>query len=161
MKKLLVMICMMFGCVFTAAAGGGAKTTSKKTVKLDKKTAAVAEQRANYLSDKMIVDLGLNNYQSRKIREINSDVVAQKMAVETEFAGNQAIIDLKCKEICNERDVQLENVLSTKQYNDYFGDRKVYNQTEKDFMASLNQQENGNQTASVNEAAPATSVSLN
>ncbi|MDX5482325.1 MAG: hypothetical protein LPK07_11650, partial [Hymenobacteraceae bacterium] len=93
----------------------------------------VAEKRANHLSDKMIRELGLNNYQSRKLREINQEVVAQKMAVEQEFAGNQALIDQKCKEICEVRDRELENVLSTKQYNTYFGDRKDYNQTELEF----------------------------
>ncbi|MBC5992163.1 hypothetical protein [Pontibacter cellulosilyticus] len=160
MKKLLAMVCMVLGCAGAVNASGGTKTTTKKTNKLDKRTMVVAEKRANHLSDKMIVDLGLNNYQSRKIREINNDVVAQKMAVEAEFAGNQAIIDQKCKEICSVRDVKLESILSTRQYNEYFGDRKVYNQTEKEFMASLYQPA-GNQTASSDVAAPANSVSLN
>lgn len=160
MKKLLAMACMVLGCAGAASASGGTKTTAKKMNKLDKKTMVVAEKRANHLSDKMIVELGLNNYQSRKIREINNEVVSQKMAVEAEFAGNQKVIDQKCKEICSVRDIELESVLSTKQYNEYFGDRKIYNQTEKEFMASLDQQ-NDNQTASVDEAAPANTVTLN
>ncbi|WP_299824463.1 hypothetical protein [uncultured Pontibacter sp.] len=142
MKKLLVMTCMMFGCAFTAAANGDTKPAVKKTSKVDKKVALVAEQRANHLSNKMIIDLGLNNYQSRKIREINNEVVAKKLAVETEFAGNQAVIDKKCEEICNVRDIELESVLSTRQYNEYFGARKVYNQAEQEFMASLDVQDN-------------------
>jgi hypothetical protein len=160
MKKLLAMLCMMVGCVCTANAKGDTKVTEtgKALAKLDKKVALVAEKRASHLSDKMIVDLGLNNYQSRKIREINQEVVAKKLLIEAEFAGNQAVIDKKCKEICNVRDVQLENILSTKQYNEYFGDRKVYNQTEKDFMASLNQPQN-NTSASAN--AVNNPVSLN
>ena len=163
MKKLLAMICVMLGCACAANASGENtnNTTKAKTVKLDKKVAAVAEQRATHLSDMMIRDLGLNNYQSRKMREINREMVVDKMIVEETYAGNQAIIDQKCKEICNKRDAQLENVLSTKQYNEYFGDRKIYNKTEKDFMASLNKQQDVNQTASANEAAPATTVSLN
>lgn len=161
MKKLMAMVCMVFGCAFAANANGGPKATEKKVTKVEKKVAVVAEQRANHLSDMMIQDLGLNNYQSRKLREINKDVVTQKMAVEAEFAGNQAVIDQKCKEICNVRDSKLESVLSTKQYNEYFGDRKVYNQTEMDFMASLDQQNNGGQTASAVEAETGNTVSLN
>ncbi len=159
MKKLLAMLCVMVGCVCTANAKGetNATETGKALAKLDKKVAVVAEKRATHLSDKMIVDLGLNNYQSRKIREINKEVVAKKLLVEAEFAGNQALIDQKCKEICNVRDVQLENILSTKQYNEYFGDRKVYNQTEKDFMASLNKSQNNTASANVGN----NTVSLN
>ena len=160
MKKLLAMACMVLGCAGAVNASGGTKATTKRTNKLDKKTMVVAEKRATHLSDKMIVDLGLNNYQSRKIREINNEVVAQKMAVEAEFAGNQELIDQKCKEICSVRDAKLESILSTRQYNEYFGDRKVYNQTEKEFMASLGQPA-GNQTASSDVAAPAETVSLN
>ncbi|MEJ8802734.1 hypothetical protein [Pontibacter sp. H249] len=160
MKKQLAMICVMIGCAGAANANGGPKATDKKTTTVEKKVAIVAEKRADHLSNMMIRDLGLNNYQSRKLREINKDVVAQKMAVETTFAGNQTAIDQKCKEICSVRDAKLESVLSTRQYNEYFGDRKVYNQTEVDYMASLNQQ-NGNQTASAAEAEVENTVSLN
>jgi hypothetical protein len=160
MKKLLAMLCMMVGSVCTANAKSGTNSaeSGKALAKLDKKVALVAEKRASHLSDKMIVDLGLNNYQSRKIREINKEVVAKKLLVEAEFAGNQSAIDQKCKEICDVRDVQLENILSTKQYNEYFGHRKIYNQTEKEFMASLNQSPN-NTTASANPVN--NTVSLN
>lgn len=61
MKKVLVMICMMFGCTFATKANG------------DKSSKAVANARAKHISDQMIRDLRLNNYQSRKIREINQD----------------------------------------------------------------------------------------
>lgn len=157
MKKLLVITCMMFGYVCTAAANGDTKpvTGGNKTAVVDKKTAVLAEQRANHLSDKMIVALGLNNYQSRKLREINKDIVVKKLAVEKQYAGNQAVIDQKCKEICATRDAKLESVLSTKQYNEYFGDRKVYNETEQKFMAGLNEQPANSQ------AAQTETVSLN
>ncbi|MFD2515261.1 hypothetical protein ACFSRY_15420 [Pontibacter locisalis] len=162
MKKLLAMICMMAGCSFATSAKAETKTSGNKAVKLDKKVAMVAEKRANHLSDVMIKDLGLNNFQSRKMREINKDVVAQKMAVETQYAGNQELINQKCKEICAERDRQLENILSTRQYNEYFGDRKIYDQTEQEYMAGLSNQQNSNNTAS-SGTAPAgdNTVSLN
>jgi hypothetical protein len=161
MKKLLAMICMMVGCSFASHAKSETKTSGTKATKLDKKIALVAENRANYLSDVMIKDLGLNNYQSRKMREINKEVVAQKMAVETSFAGNQEFINQKCREICAERDRQLESVLSTRQYNEYFGDRKIYDQTEKEFMAGLTQQQNRNQTASNDVPAGGNAASVN
>mgnify|MGYP005753111823 CR=1 FL=1 len=158
MKKLLAMVCMVFGCACAAKASGDTKSGEKKTTIVDKKVAMVAEKRANHLSDKMIRELGLNNYQSRKLRGINQEVVAQKMAVEQEFAGNQALIDQKCKEICEVRDRELENVLSTKQYNTYFGDRKDYIQTELEFMANLNNPANINQIASSSQSESTVSV---
>ncbi|WP_439883412.1 hypothetical protein ACSX1A_09585 [Pontibacter sp. MBLB2868] len=160
MRKLLAMICMMFGSVCAVNASGTAKTSGKKATKLDKKIALVAEKRADHLSDVMIRDLALNNYQSRKMREINQDVVAQKMAIEAEFAGNQELINQKCKEVCAERDRQLENVLSTRQYNEYFGDRKVYDQTEQEFMATLSDQNESNQIASSDVASATNAVSI-
>ncbi|NEM99005.1 hypothetical protein [Pontibacter burrus] len=122
MKSLLVTLCACLGLIFTAAADGNEKSIT-------------VENRANNLSDQMIRELRLNNYQSNKVREINLDVVAKMMAVETQYAGNQELIDQKCKAICAERDVKLENVLSTVQYNDYFGDRKYYSNYDKEFVA--------------------------
>ncbi|MBF9253793.1 hypothetical protein I2I11_10855 [Pontibacter sp. 172403-2] len=151
MKKLMMITCMMFGCAYAASAKEDVKVpTSKTSSKVENKVAALVEKRAENLSDKMVRELRLNNYQSRKVRAINLEVVAQKMAVEKEFAGNQETIDQKCKEICNMRDVALEDVLSTEQYNDYFGSRKTYDQVEKDFMAA--------QTANTVDAGAYTSI---
>lgn len=122
MKRLLVTFCACLGLIFTAAANENEKSIT-------------VESRANNLSDQMIRELRLNNYQSNKVREINLDVVAKMMAVEAQYAGNQELIDQKCKAICAERDVKLENVLSTVQYNDYFGDRKYYSNYDKEFVA--------------------------
>lgn len=151
MKKLVVMTCMMFGYVYVANANGDVKTPdSKISSAVESKVAALVEKRAENLSDKMVRELRLNNYQSRKVRAINIEVVAKKVAVEKEFADNQEMINQKCKAICATRDVALENVLSTEQYNDYFGSRKVYDQTEKDFMAA--------QTANTVDADAYTSI---
>jgi hypothetical protein len=161
MKKLLAMVCMVFGCAFAAKASGEARTSGKKGYKLDKKIALVAEKRANYLSDMMIRELGLNNYQARKMREINKQVVEQKMAIETEFKGNQEMINKLCKDVCSERDRELENVLSTRQYNEYFGHRKIYDTTEKEFMASVNDTQKSDQTATNSMDKATKEVSLN
>ncbi|NDK55525.1 hypothetical protein [Pontibacter fetidus] len=127
MKRLLVLTFALLGFIFTASANGNEK-------------AVTVENRANHLSDQMIRELRLNNYQSNKIREINLDVVAKMMAVEAEFKGNQELIDQKCKAICSVRDEKLENVLSTAQYSNYFGSRKVYSKYDKEFVASAGQE---------------------
>ena len=122
MKNLIVLTFLVFGIVFGAAATGN----------------ELVEQRANNLSDKMIVELRLNNYQSNKVREINLDKATKMLAVEEQYAGNQEMIDQKYKEICAERDRELERVLSTVQYNDYFGSRKSLTKFDKQYMANLN-----------------------
>ncbi|MEJ8756761.1 hypothetical protein WG947_07135 [Pontibacter sp. H259] len=142
MKRLLVSFCACLGLIFTCAANGNEKSVT-------------VESRANNLSDQMIRELRLNNYQSNKIREINKDVVARMAAVEAEFAGNQEVIDQKCKAICTERDEKLENVLSTVQYNNYYGDRTYYSKFDKEFVAKGGQMVKDNAIASTN-TTPAT-----
>ena len=136
MKRLLITTLASLSIILSAAANGNEKSIT-------------VESRANNLSDQMIRELRLNNYQSNKIREINLDVVAKMMAVEAEFKGNQELIEQKCKAICAERDVKLENVLSTVQYNDYFGDRTYYSKYDKEFVAKAGQPVNDNAIASV------------
>ncbi|WP_114781500.1 hypothetical protein [Botryobacter ruber] len=122
MKKLMALSLLFFGLMF------GSHATGKNPL---------VEKRASNLSNRMIRGLRLNNYQSTKIREINSELAAKMLAVEEAYAGNQQMIDQKMKEIYAERDHALERVLSTAQYNSYYGNRKVYNQEDKEFMASL------------------------
>jgi len=148
MKRLLVTTFACLGLIFTAAANGNEK-------------AVTVESRANNLSDQMIRELRLNNYQSNKIREINKDVVAKMAAVEAEFAGNQEVIDKKCKAICAERDTKLENVLSTVQYNDYYGDRNNYSKYDKEFVAKGGQLANDNSIASTTPATNGATAAVN
>ena len=138
MKRFLVTTFACLGLIFSAAANGNEKSLT-------------VESRANNLSDQMIRELRLNNYQSNKVREINMDVVAQMMAVESEYAGNQELIDQKCKAICGERDEKLENVLSTVQYSNYFGSRKVYTKYDKEFVAKAGQPTNNSVAVNMNE----------
>src|SRR5690606_15541609 len=113
MKKLLAITFMVFGTVFGAFATGNNVTV-------------VAEKRANHLSEQMIRELRLNNYQANKVREINLDVAAQITEIEQKHAGNEQLIAEKCKDVLAVRDLEFEDILSTVQYNDYFGDRKMY-----------------------------------
>ena len=70
-------------------------------------------------------------------------VAEQISAIEQQHAGNVQEIEALCKTVYADRDLALENVLSTEQYNHYFGDRKVYREEDQKFMASLVDQENG------------------
>ncbi|TXK47583.1 hypothetical protein FVR03_09330 [Pontibacter qinzhouensis] len=125
MKNLIVLTFLVIGIVFGAAATGN----------------NLVEQRANNLTDKMIRELRLNNYQSNKVREINLDKATKMLAAEKEFAGNQEMLDQKYKAISAERDRELERVLSTVQYNSYFGSRNVLTKFDQQFMAELNKSE--------------------
>lgn len=141
MKRILVMICMMFGSTLATKATGNKFATKPTGGKPT--TKALASARAKHLSDEMIRGLQLNNYQSSKIRDINLQVAEQITAIEQEHAGNQAKIDALSKEVYAKRDRDLENVLSTVQYNDYYGHRKDYTAMDKEFVANMNEEEVG------------------
>lgn len=143
MKALLVATLITFGMVFTASASGNNM---------------LVKERANHLSDQMIRDLRLNNYQANECREINTEVISKIAAIENEFAGNQEMIDQKTKKVLAERDLKLENILSTVQYNKYFGKRTAFNKADQEFVAKINTQNSNNasteamSTASTNDA---------
>lgn len=150
MKKLLVLTFLTFGIVFGTVANGNNITV---------------EDRATNLTNQMIRELRLNNFQANKVRSINLDKIAKIMAVEEANAGNQEVIDAKYKEICAERDRELENVLSTAQYNDYFGSRKAFTNFDKEFMANAGQEKSDENVAasSVSNASaePRSATSIN
>ena len=147
MKKLLVMTLMVFGIVFGATATGN--------------VSLVAEKRANHLSDQMIKELRLNNYQSNKVRAINLDVAAQITEIEQKFEGDEQLIAEKCNKVLAVRDLEFEDILSTVQYNHYFGDRKMYSKVDREFMASLGEQGTQNLASNENAAENATATNVN
>jgi hypothetical protein len=130
MKTLMIAVLMTFGMIFTASA------TENNTI--------LIEERANHLTDEMIRELRLNNYQSNEIREINTEIIEKMMAIETEFKGNQKTITQKVKALFNDRDRKLENILSTVQYNKYFGKRTAFNKIDQEFVANANTQDTTN-----------------
>ncbi len=143
MKKILVITCMFLGTAFMASA--------QDTQKVD------AQERAENLSNQMIREFGLNNYQARKVKEINLYVAEQMLAIEQEYAGNQKKVKELCNGVCSIRDKKLENVLSTVQYNDYFGDRKNLAALDQKFMAEATYQ-GGNNIATSGTPTRTTSV---
>ncbi|MDO7853407.1 hypothetical protein [Hymenobacter convexus] len=92
-------------------------------------------ERADRLSNHMVRDLHLNNYQATKLRAINADKVAKMAAIERKNAGNQKLIDEECNGVCKERDKELMAVLSNDQYSSYFGSRATYYRYDKDYAS--------------------------
>jgi len=144
MKALLVAVFMTLGLAFSASASGS--------------NTVLVEKRANNLSDQMIRELRLNNYQSNEVRAINTEVIAKMVAVENEFKGNQELIDQKIKGILAERDKVLEDVLSTVQYNKYFGKRPDFRKLDQEFVAKVNTQDTNNSDAMSAAATEAVTV---
>ncbi|MFB9862542.1 hypothetical protein EFA69_18515 [Rufibacter immobilis] len=101
-----------------------------------------AEQRAKNLSDKMIRELQLNNYQSRKLREINLKNAKKMVEFEEMHANNPKELEKCINGVCKERDVELENLLSTAQYSQYYGSRKSFNTYDREYAVLL-QKQNG------------------
>ncbi|MHA6247634.1 hypothetical protein ACXYMU_06840 [Pontibacter sp. CAU 1760] len=143
MKKILIITGLLFGCAYGASAQDN--------------LAVIAQARATNLSHTMIRELGLNNYQSRKVNEINLDVAKKMLRIEEQYADNKAKMQELCNGVCATRDQLLENVLSTVQYNEYFGDRKNLVAMDQKFMTDGAYRTD----TRVASAATATSVSVN
>ncbi|MBA9077887.1 MULTISPECIES: hypothetical protein [Rufibacter] len=99
-----------------------------------------AEQRAQNLSDKMIRELQLNNYQSRKIRQINLEKARKMVEFEAKHANDKAELEKCINGVCKERDVELANLLSTAQYSQYYSSRKSFNSFDREYAVKLQKQ---------------------
>jgi len=78
--------------------------------------------RAERLSDQMTRDLRLNGYQSARLRAINADKITKLATAERQYANSPEQLDK-----------QLQGVLSTDQYTDYFDARKRYAQADREY----------------------------
>jgi hypothetical protein len=94
------------------------------------------EARAEHLSTQMVRDLHLNNYQATRLRAINADKVAKLDALERQYARNPQQLEQQSKTVSQERDKELQAVLTTDQYTDYFDARKRYAQVDKNYASS-------------------------
>lgn len=113
---------MLFGCVFGSQAQGTAPVATKK--------------RAQHLSNRMIKDLRLNNYQANKLRDINEEKIARMQAIEAQYASNAAAANRDCQGVCRDTEKELEQILSTEQYSKYIGKRKSYFMYDKLYAAN-------------------------
>ncbi|MGI4735931.1 MAG: hypothetical protein ACRYG7_12215 [Janthinobacterium lividum] len=94
---------------------------------------AATNDRAEHLSDQMTRDLRLNGYQSARLRAINSDKITKLESAERQYAKNPDQLDQQTKAIARERDAELQTVLTTDQYTDYFDARKRYAQADRNY----------------------------
>ena len=115
MKKIIVMSCLVFASAFNAIAQDN-KQSNKTT----------PEERANRLSDQMIRELKLNNFQANRLRAINQEKIGKMADIEQKYAANPVLVDKNCKGVCKERDNELESFLSTDQYSRYFHSREAF-----------------------------------
>jgi len=121
MKKIIVMSCLGLVTAFSSLAQDKSPAT----------------ERANRISDQMIRELRLNNFQASRLRAINQDKVNKMMAVESKYANNPALIDQNCQGVCKERDNELAKILSSDQYSTYYASRNEYYKADKDFAAKI------------------------
>jgi hypothetical protein len=121
MKKIIIMSCLGLVTAFSSIAQDNSKSS----------------ERAKRLSDKMIQDLRLNNYQASRIRAINEEKVNQMMQVERQYAANPELVDKTCKGICKQRDKEVESFLSSDQYGQYYAARNQYYKSDRDFASQI------------------------
>jgi hypothetical protein len=112
--------------------GPSAPMPQDKTQSSPRLNAAVSD-RAEHLSDQMVRDLRLNGYQAARLRAINSDKINKLEVAERQLAKNPDQLDKQSKAISRERDQELQAVLSTDQYTDYFDARKRYAQADRNY----------------------------
>lgn len=97
---------------------------------------SVVEARADHLSTQMVRDLHLNNYQATRLRAINNDKVAKLDALERQYARSPKQLEEQAKVVGRERDRELQAVLTTDQYTNYFDARQRYAQVDKNYASS-------------------------
>lgn len=115
-----------------ASAGTMPQDKTQSSPRLNPAVAA----RAEHLSTQMVRDLHLNGYQASRLRDINNDKMAKLAAVESQYAKSPQTAEEQAKTIAQERDQELQAVLTTDQYTDYFDARKRYAQVDKDYARS-------------------------
>lgn len=89
--------------------------------------------RAEHLSDQMTRDLRLNGYQASRLCAINNDKITKLESAEHQYASNPDQLDKQSKTIAHERDQELQAVLTTDQYTNYFDARKRYAQADRNY----------------------------
>jgi hypothetical protein len=121
MKKIIIMSCLSFATAFASIAQDNNP----------------GSERATRLSNQMIRDLRLNNFQATRIRAINQDKVNKMMAIERQYAGNPELTDKNCKGVCKISDKAVESFLSADQYGQYFASRDLYYKSDRSFASQI------------------------
>lgn len=127
MKRMIFLFPMLLALVFTSYG--------------QVQPGLTAEKRAQHLSDKMIEDLRLNNYQSRRLRDLNLDLMNKIIAIETKYANNAVLTEEKYQDAYRERNAKLEKFLSTDQFSQFYGTRNYFYKLDKEFAAKAGTQQ--------------------
>ena len=114
-----------------------------------------ATNRAERLSDYMVHDLHLNGYQAARLRSINANNTTKLEAAERLNATNAPALDQQRTGILRERDQELQSVLSTNQYSDYYEARNRYNKADRDYASTASQAATQALVKSVQDPIPA------
>jgi hypothetical protein len=118
-EKIKILLGLFFFVVFTASGQG--------------KPGLTAEKRAQHLTHKMIKELRLNNYQARKLKDVNQELVDKLISIETKYQNNPTLLEEKCQEACRERDIAVGAFLSTDQYSQFYALRPALYKLDKEF----------------------------
>lgn len=154
MKKILALASALLLTSFGAFAQQRAPLVTKQDKTKPSLRLNPGQQHAQQLSYLMTRDLRLNGYQKSRIQAINEDKQARIIAIIQQNAGNDKLIKDQCDAVCKERDKELQSVLSTDQYSNYYGSRKEYNTFSMSYKA---QATNDAFVKSVKDPAPASS----
>jgi len=84
----------------------------------------------------MARELRLNGFQANRLRTINQDKATRLDAAERQLAGQPTRLEQQRQTLARERDQELQAVLSTDQYTDYFDARARYQQLDRDYARS-------------------------
>ncbi|MBT2558492.1 hypothetical protein J7E24_11905 [Hymenobacter sp. ISL-91] len=154
MKKILALASALLLTSFGVYAQQRAPLVTKQDATKPSSRLSPGQQRAQDLSYQMTRDLRLNGYQKSRVQAINEDKQARIIAIIQQNAGNDKLIKDQCDIVCRERDKELQSVLSTDQYSNYYGSRREYNA----FSMNYNiQTTNDAFVKSVKDPAPASS----
>ena len=116
----------------TAPVPASASTMPQDKTQPSPRLNAVTD-RAEHLSDQMTRDLRLNGYQAARLRAINTDKITKLSNAERQYADNPDQLSQQSKAIAHERDQELQAVLTTDQYTDYFDARQRYAQADRNY----------------------------
>ncbi|SDX42998.1 hypothetical protein [Hymenobacter psychrophilus] len=154
MKKILALASALLLTSFGAFAQQRTLLVTKQDKTKPSPRLNPVQQHAQDLSYQMTRDLRLNGYQKSRVQAINEEKQSRIVAIILKNEGNDKLIKEQCDVVCRERDKELQTVLSTDQYSNYYGSRREYNA----FSTSYNSQTTNDAfVKSVKDPAPVSS----
>lgn len=154
MKHILALASALLLTSLGAVAQQRAPLVTKQDKTQPSPRLSPVQQHARELSYQMSRDLRLNGYQNTRLQAINDDKQARIVAILQKNQGNSKLIKEQCDVVCQERDKELQALLSTDQYSNYYSARREYNAFS---MSYTGQATNDAFVKSVKDPSPASS----